>query len=376
MRYGKEHLEKPTVRNLRGIILDSNGFGVPGVTRGYRFILSGARGSTAISGFDVNDSFDVLVHGLNTPKATSGEDGGLLALRASQRCVYHRIRDCNRSSDHIARQCKHNWKNSENAKLNVEHIFYLSRELSVSKLHDSASSIGLVKQNEEFFFFTLVRINRGCYIRSWVASAAPDSSYSQLEPVNAMAEIKGILLNGWVKFLNDRYGEQAVTNALGALSPEDRRLVRAVFLDASWYPYDALHALGRLTRPLMTRAEKDIASEIGRFMAQYAFTGVYRSLLAHDPIKQVEKFISIGEFFFHEARKLETNITGPASCLVRYRYESGAKPTRSICTSLGGFWSRSIELAGASDVRASHPKCVAAGADCCEFVFEWKPPAS
>ena len=187
----------------------------------------------------------------------------------------------------------------------------------------------------------------------------------------AMAEIKGILLNGWMKFLKDRYGEEAVAKSLGGLSPEDHRLVPALFLDASWYPFDALHALRRLTRPLVTRADGDLTVEIGRFMAQHAFTGVYRPLLANDPIKQVQKFTSIVEFFFREARKLETEITGPASCLVRYHYEAGAKPTRAICASLSGFWSRSIELAGASKVKASHPKCVAAGSDCCEFTFEW-----
>ena len=103
---------------------------------------------------------------------------------------------------------------------------------------------------------------------------------------------------------------------------------------------------------------------------------MYRTLLARDPIKQVEKFTSIGEFFFHDARTLETEINGPVSCLVRYRYESGAKPTRAICASLSGFWSRSIELAGASKVTASHPNCVAAGADCREFLFDWHPSAS
>ncbi len=191
-----------------------------------------------------------------------------------------------------------------------------------------------------------------------------------------MAEIKGILLNGWAKFLKDRYGEEAFAKALGDLSPEDRRLVPAMFLDASWYPFDALHALRRLTRPLVTRADGDVTVEIGRFMAQHAFTGVYRPLLANDPIKQVQKFTSIVEFFFHDARKLETEITGPTSCLVRYRYEAGAKPTRAICASLSGFWSRSIELAGASKVKASHPKCFAAGSDCCEFLFEWTAAAS
>ena len=190
-----------------------------------------------------------------------------------------------------------------------------------------------------------------------------------------MAEIKGILLNGWVKFLKDKYGDETVAKATAALEPEDRRLVPAMFLDASWYPYDSLHALRRLTRPLIKKGDGDITSEIGRYMAQYAFTGVYKSLLAHDPIKQVEKFASIGEFFFRDARKLETELTSPTSCLVRYRYQPGAKPTRAICGSLTGFWSRSIELAGASRVNGSHTKCYAAGADCCEFAFDWKSVA-
>ena len=190
-----------------------------------------------------------------------------------------------------------------------------------------------------------------------------------------MAEIKGILLNAWARFLKERYGDEAVAKAAEALSPEERRLVPAMFLDASWYPFDALHALRKLTKPLVTRTDGDLTVEIGRSMAQHAFTGPYKALLAHDPIKQVQKFTSIGEFFFREARKLETEITGPASCLVRYRYEPGAKPTRAICGSLGGFWSRSIELSGASRVKTAHPKCASVGAAYCEFVFEWSLPS-
>ncbi|HLG16896.1 MAG TPA: hypothetical protein VJH03_20690 [Blastocatellia bacterium] len=188
-----------------------------------------------------------------------------------------------------------------------------------------------------------------------------------------MAEIRGVLLNAWVTFLKNRYGEQALANAVAPLGPEDRALLSATFLDASWYPYETLHALRRLTRPLVTSADRDLTLEIGRFMAQHAFTGVYRSLLARNPLKQVEKFTSIGEFFFRETRTLETEITGNSSCVVRYRYEASAKPTRAICVSLAGFWSKTLELAGASNVKGAHPKCFAGGDDCCEFTFEWEP---
>jgi predicted hydrocarbon binding protein len=188
-----------------------------------------------------------------------------------------------------------------------------------------------------------------------------------------MAEIKGALLKAWISFLNERYGAQAVQRATAGLNPSDRALLATQFLDSSWYPYDTLHSLRRLTRPLVTSGDGDLAPAIGRHMAQQVFTGVYKSLLVGDPIKQVQKFAWISEFFFRETRKLETEITGAQSCVVRYRYEGGANPTRAICASLLGFWSRTLELAGARNLKGAHTKCVAEGASCCEFVLEWQP---
>jgi hypothetical protein len=187
-----------------------------------------------------------------------------------------------------------------------------------------------------------------------------------------MAEIKGVLLSAWMTFLKNRYGAEAVSSALNDLDAAEQARLSAPFLPSSWYPYDTLHILRRLTRPLATPSDRNLASEIGAFMAEHAFTGVYHSLLEHDPIKQVQKFNWIGEFFFNEARTLETEITGEASCVVRYRYEPGANPTSAICTSLCAFWSRTIELAGASNVKAAHPKCVANKDSCCEFTFSWR----
>ena len=187
-----------------------------------------------------------------------------------------------------------------------------------------------------------------------------------------MSEIKGALLKAWIDFLKERYGSQAVSDATQTLKPEDKQQLTAPFLDSSWYPYDTLHILRRLTRVLLTPADGDLSTLVGSHMAQQVFTGVYRSFLTADPIKQVEKFAWIQEFFFRETRRLETKVNGPQKCTVRYEYRQSAKPTRGICNSLLGFWSRTLELSGAVNVRAEHTNCVVHGADTCEFVFEWE----
>ncbi len=191
-----------------------------------------------------------------------------------------------------------------------------------------------------------------------------------------MAEIKGVLLNAWMELLKQRYGQEAVSQAFNAVSRKEPSLLSSFFLPTSWYPYSTLDGLRQVTRALATPATPTLSVEVGRFMAEYVFTGVYRTLLVKDPVKQLEKFPSIKEFFFHDTYDLEIDKTGDSRCLVRYRYEPGASPTRAICESLGGFWSKALDLAGASNTRFAHPNCVLNGGPCCEFTLEWQtsPP--
>jgi hypothetical protein len=186
-----------------------------------------------------------------------------------------------------------------------------------------------------------------------------------------MAEIKGILLTAWMDFLKTRYGSEALAKAINTLDSENLLLVSAPFLASSFYPYSSLYALRKLTRSLATSAEKNLSVEIGRVMAEYVFTGAYHSLVAKDPLKQVEKILWVKDFFFKDSLILETELMSNSRCLIRYRYDAGAKPTSAICESLKGFWSKTLELSGASKLRATHPKCAVHGATCCEFVFDW-----
>src|SRR5690242_1819828 len=186
-----------------------------------------------------------------------------------------------------------------------------------------------------------------------------------------MGDTKGIVLTAWIDFLNQRYGRASVADAMKALNPDDQALLTAPFLPSSWYPYSTLHALRRVTRSLATPADQNLGVEIGRFMAEHVFTGIYRSVFIKDPVKMIEKFSWVGDLFYQEVRDLDTEILGDTRCLVRHRHKSGSKPTRAICESLLGFYGRTLEMAGALAVRHAHPKCLAREDNCCEFLFEW-----
>jgi hypothetical protein len=110
---------------------------------------------------------------------------------------------------------------------------------------------------------------------------------------------------------------------------------------------------------------------MGKFIADYTLGGLYRSLLEKDPIKQVEKFSWVHDFFYQDAQKIETTTLSKTSCIVRYRYEGSLRPARSSCATTLGFWKRAVELSGGTSVRGSHTKCVIDGKHCCEFVLAW-----
>jgi hypothetical protein len=189
-----------------------------------------------------------------------------------------------------------------------------------------------------------------------------------------MADIKGVELKAAILFLQKRFGEAAVNTAIESLSVEDQALLPPVLLDSSWYPHTVWRVVRRISRTLVGNTESgdDFPFEMGKFMAHYAFTGVYRSLLEKTPLKQVENFAWIKDFLSRNARQVETKVLSDTSCLVRYRYEEGAVPTRSTCASSMGFWTETLELSGALKVKGKHLGCVLHGMSCCEYIFEWQ----
>src|SRR5690348_15211920 len=143
-----------------------------------------------------------------------------------------------------------------------------------------------------------------------------------------MGEIRGIMLNAWLSFLKTRYGDQAVAAAAGKLAPEDRLQLEKVILDSSWYPIQSTRLLSKLQVAIDDKA--DVALESGRYMAEYIFTGVYRMFLARDPLSQGKKIVQASDYFYRNVHKLEVDLTGPASCTVRYRLAQG-KPSVATC---------------------------------------------
>lgn len=185
-----------------------------------------------------------------------------------------------------------------------------------------------------------------------------------------MAEVKGVLVTGMRAFLLDRYGRNALDQALGTLDAKEAGLVKRTFLDGSFYPYETMAAMAGVTHAL-NPIRKTTGYELGAYLAEYVFKGPYKPLLAREVVPMVEKIGWIKDFFYRDTNDVESKMTGERCCVVVYRYAHGIKPTKGLCRSLTAFWGRALELAGGVKVTATHPACIAEGRDRCDFAYSW-----
>ncbi len=184
-----------------------------------------------------------------------------------------------------------------------------------------------------------------------------------------MAQVKGTLINAWKSFLKERYGEDRLMSAIQLLDSNDRIHLLSPILDSTWYPIEMQQVMGRLTKILAAPTDKDLASELGRYMADHVYTKIYRTVLAGGAGKN-KSTDWFDDILFRDLRKCVSESTGPTSSVSRYYYLEG-KPTSGQCRSLGAFIIRQQELIGRQNVICVHQKCSSKGDDCCEFAVEW-----
>jgi hypothetical protein len=185
-----------------------------------------------------------------------------------------------------------------------------------------------------------------------------------------VASVKGVLISSMKAFLERQYGADAVAAATNELPPEEIALIQKRCLDATMYPYEMMIAHRHLMR-LVAAKQPNTAADFGLFLAEYVFKGVYKPLLAKDPATMVAKIPWVKDFFYGDYEHVEVSMTGPSSCLLIYRYEEGVRQSRAACQSVGSFWARTLELAGAGKVAVTHGTCVRDGANRCEYVLKW-----
>jgi len=182
-------------------------------------------------------------------------------------------------------------------------------------------------------------------------------------------QVKGAAVIATLRFVKDRFGEDALRETLAGLQAPDRDALEAALVSA-WYPLPLLLRLMRQVEARYGAQIPRIQQVMGAASADYGLSTVYKIFFK---IGSPQFIISRGSRVFssyYQQGRLEVTEAGAgfANCELRDFRDSSPE----YCERIFGWITRTLELCGAHDVRAAHVTCVHRGDPVCRFEGTWK----
>ncbi len=184
-----------------------------------------------------------------------------------------------------------------------------------------------------------------------------------------MTQVKGTALQSSLRYVRERFGEAAVHGVLGKLPPGHVEILRGTILASSWYPLAALLAFMTEAERQLAPQEPDLLFQMGKASCDHGVTGVYKVFFkVGSPEFVVSRAARVFSSYYDsgELRVVESR-DGYAAVEI-----GGLEPVApQLCARFYGWMHRTLELAGARNLRSSHSACVHRGDALCRFEGTW-----
>ncbi len=182
-----------------------------------------------------------------------------------------------------------------------------------------------------------------------------------------MSKVKGTKIKSKFTFLRRRYSDAMVERVLAAMEPSDQSQLKTV-LDLGWYEGELFDNLLGAIVTVAAKGDDMVLEKVGRYGAEDLSKNAYKVYFrSGDPETVLAKMIPIHaklndpgemEIVRHGDRQLSILVKEPRALL-------------NSCKVARGFYRRSVELCGVSNVSVDEVACSAKGAEACEFKVHW-----
>ena len=184
--------------------------------------------------------------------------------------------------------------------------------------------------------------------------------------------VKGSLVAALLDHLTDELGAVSLELALGTLEPAMRRKLEGVILPMAWLPlalFDAVLAAADRDAKTMTRAVS-----AGRATAERELSTTHRMFLqTANPTSVLERLPHLHRVYFSRGEARVGPATGPAgSPGIRVEVEGPTAESAALVAWLSGFWQRTLELAGARDVKVAAVTARGRGDESSGATLHWR----
>ncbi len=182
-----------------------------------------------------------------------------------------------------------------------------------------------------------------------------------------MSNVKGTKIKSKFTFLRQHFSDAMVERVLAAMAPSDRAQLQTV-LDLGWYDSGLFENLLAAIVKVAGHGDDQILGKVGRHSAEDISQNAYKVYFrSGDPETVLAKMVPIHaklndpgemEVLRHSEQELSIVVKEPRALL-------------NSCKVARGFYQRSVELCGVSNVSVEEVACSGKGANACEFKVSW-----
>jgi hypothetical protein len=186
-----------------------------------------------------------------------------------------------------------------------------------------------------------------------------------------MTQVKGTAVQSSLRYVRERFGPAALDGVLRALPAENRALLSGTILASTWYPIVALLAYMKQAERQLGPQEPNVLYDMGRASCDHGVTGVYKIFFkVGSPEFVTSRSARVFSSYYDtgELRLIESRDGYSAAEVVGIE-----PPAAEFCARFHGWMHRTLELAGARNLRSSHSACVHRGDAVCRFEGTWDP---
>jgi hypothetical protein len=184
-----------------------------------------------------------------------------------------------------------------------------------------------------------------------------------------MAKVKGTAIQSSLRYVRERFGEEALAAVLAALPGADAAELSSV-LASSWCPMEAFLRFMREAKRQLGAREPDLVRNMGRASCDYGVTGVYKIFFK---VGSPEFIISRATRVFssyYDSGRIAVVESRHGRAVVEVTGLEGSAP--EFCERIYGWMQRTLELAGAKSLESAHSLCVHRGDPVCRFEGGWE----
>lgn len=184
-----------------------------------------------------------------------------------------------------------------------------------------------------------------------------------------MAQVKGTAVQASLRYVRERFGDDALARVVEALPEADRAAFGHGALASSWYGMDGFLRFMQEAEKQLHAQEPDVVRRMGRASCDYGLTTVYKIFFK---VGSPEFIISRAAHVFssyYDTGELRIVESGPGRAVAELAGFEGGAP--QFCDRIFGWMQRTLELAGAKGLRSAHSACVHRGDPVCRFEGSW-----